>query len=502
MRKQKQYRQPQPAAKKAAVNLQTVFSRVATDPQTWSYLRELPNPDPILRKAGKNSDIYHAISRDAHVIGELRTMRAGLLAFQTELVPGGSDKASMDSFEAAKKLFNRPPSTNTRWQDFDWHLYSAILFGFSSVHLGPFIKTDDRWLPQSIEAWETRRFVFDPEHNLLLKTKESPQGIELDPRRFFCVRHMPSPDNAYGVALLSSCFWPWTFKHGGFQFFVQLCERFGVPFPIGKYPVGSDQKDIDQLLEGLSMLVTHGIGALPDDASVEILERKGGGEPVQAQLIDLCNREMSKALTSQTLATEQNGQGARAASDTHARRASENQRADRALVVDGRNQILQILHGVNFNGGEPPKWIFKDRREVNSETVSRVRETGRLVPVSKEWAYNELGVPVPKEGEELLEVVDDGKGIATPAKVDFSAKDDEFTGFDSAIDKQVAAIFQFAKNAKDLQELRTHIEQAMPGITASGIAEITRQALTLEYLSGMSEADDGQELELELSKRS
>jgi len=491
MRKQKYYRQPQPAAKKTADNLQTIFSRVATDPQTWAYLRELPNPDPILRKAGKNSDIYHAISRDAHVIGELRTMRAGLLAFQTELVPGGSDKASMDSFEAAKKLFNRPPSTNTRWQDFDWHLYSAILYGFSSVHLGPFIKTDDRWMPQSIEAWETRRFVFDPEHNLLLKTKEAPHGIELDPRRFFCVRHMPSPDNAYGVALLSSCFWPWTFKHGGFQFFVQLCERFGVPFPIGKYPEGSEQKDIDDLLEGLSRLITDGIAAIPENSKVEILERKGGGEPVQAQLIDLCNREMSKALTSQTLATEQNGQGARAASDTHARRASENQRADRALVVDGRNQILQILHEINFNGGEPPKWIFKDRREVNSETVSRVRETGRLVPVSKEWAYNELGVPVPKDGEDLLEVVDDGKGIATPAKVDFSAKDDELSGFDSATDAQVAAIFQFAKSAKDLQELKTHIEQAMPGITASGMSDMTRQMLTLEFLQGMSEAEDG-----------
>lgn len=471
-------------------NLKVLFSRAATDPQSWALLRELPNPDPILRKAGKTAEIYHSISRDAHVIGELRTMRAGLLAFQTELVPGGEDQASQDSYLMAKKLFNRPPSINLRWADLDWHLYSAILHGFSVLHLGPYEKSDDqRWQPSTIEAWENRRFSFNPDHQLLLKTKLQPQGVDVDSRRFFCVRHMPAPDNAYGIALLSSCFWPWTFKHGGFQFFVQLCERFGVPFPIGKYPQGAESKDIDDLLDGLSKLVTDGIAAIPDDTSVEILERKGGGEPVQAQLIDLCNREMSKALTSQTLATEQNGQGARAASETHAKRAGENQRADRALVSDGRNQILQILHEVNFNGGEPPVFMFKDKRDVNLEAVNRVRETGRLVPVSKKWAYSELGVPEPKDNEEVLEITDESSGIATPAKADFSAPDDELTGFDSAVDSQLKTIYQFAKNANDLQELKQQIEQAMPGITASGMADMTRQMLTLEFLQGMTDAD-------------
>ncbi len=55
-----------------------------------------------------------------------------------------------------------------------------------------------------------------------------------------------------------------------------------MPFPIGKYPQGAESKDIDDLLDGLSKLVTDGIAAIPDDTSVEILERKGGGEPVQA----------------------------------------------------------------------------------------------------------------------------------------------------------------------------------------------------------------------------
>lgn len=480
-------------------DLRSVFSRIATDPNAWQLLRALPNPDPIIRKAGKRAEVFAEISRDAHVIGELRSMRAGLLAYPTELVPGGTDAASMASYEVAKRLFSAEPGINSRWADIDWHLYSAILNGYACLHLGKFIQVEGFWVPSSIEAWENRRFAFDPDHRLLLKTKANLDGEPTDSRRFLCVRHMPAPDNAYGIALLSSCFWPWTFKHGGFQFFVQLCERFGIPFPIGKYPQGAEQKDINDLLDGLAKLVEDGIAAIPDDTSVEILERKGSGEPVQAQLIELCNREMSKALTSQTLASEQNGQGARAASETHAKRAGENQRADRALVSDARNQIIAIVHQVNFTSGRPPKFIFKDRRDINLETVNRVRETARLVPVTTSWAYAEMGVPEPKEGEALLEVKDSGQGIATPTKTDFSAP--EFNEFDQVTAAEIGRLWQFAKNAESLEELRTHILQSMPGISANAMSDVLKQTLELEFLQGMSDANDGQELELELSAR-
>ncbi len=58
----------------------------------------------------------------------------------------------------------------------------------------------------------------------------------------------------------------------------------------------------------------------------------------------------------------------------------------------------------------------------------------------KKWAYNELGVPEPKDNEEVLEITEESSGIATPAKADFSAPDDEFTGFDSAVDSQLKTI--------------------------------------------------------------
>lgn len=475
---------------KSVARLTKLYQQNATDPNGWAFINELPNPDPILRKSGKTTAIYEEIVRDPHVIGELRSLRAGLFSFHAELVPGDDDPQSVESYELAKRFFDAKPSPNMEWGDVDWHIYSATLFGFSVIHFGAFEKVDGYWLPSTIETWKGSRFAFDVNHNLLVKTKENPRGELTDPNRWACVRHMPSAQNPYGLALLSSCFWSWTFKHGGFKFFVQLCERFGVPFPVGKYPVGSQQRDIDNLLDGLANLVSDGVAAIPDDTSTEILESKASGDPVPLQLINLCNSEMSKALTSQTLATEQQNGGARAASETHAKRAGENQRADRGLVVSARNQILEAIHNVNFTGGKPPKYIFKDKRDVSSDTVNRVLETAKILPVSMTWAYKELAVPKPKDGEEILQVSASDLGINTPPQEnDFSAKDDDnaaFDEFDKATAIEVEKLWQFAQNANSLEELQKQISGAFPGMTDGALTDVAKAAFELEFMQQMN----------------
>lgn len=477
--------------------LQKMFNMSQSDPNQWAMMRELPNPDPILRKAGKSALIYDEIAADAHVIGELRTLCSGMFAFTAELVPGGDDAASKKSYELAKTLMARKPAINTEWMDVDWHNYSAILHGFAVTHLGAYEKADNTWLPNKIEMWPASRFVFTPDHELLLKTRDNPHGEELVDQRWTCVRHMPSAKNPYGVALLSSCFWPWMFKHGGFKFFVQLCERFGVPFPVGKHPVGKTDDQVDELIDGLAKLITDGIATIPDDSSIEIIESKLSGEPVQKQLIDMCNAEMSKALTSQTLATEQKS-GARAASETHAKRAGENQRADRARVSSYRNQILEAIHHVNFDGGEPPKYIWRDKKEINLDAVNVIRETAKLIKVTEDHAYKTLGVPKPQEGQAVLEVRDDGAGIATAAKQDFAAKDsnhmdvNSFDEFDQATDVEIAKIFEFAKHSASLTELKDKIIYEFPNLSGTALADVASKALELEFLQGMDEANSSE----------
>ena len=52
----------------------------------------LPNPDPILRRSDKYAEVFDAIASDAHVMGELRSIKSDLNRFQHVLVPGDDSR--------------------------------------------------------------------------------------------------------------------------------------------------------------------------------------------------------------------------------------------------------------------------------------------------------------------------------------------------------------------------------------------------------------------------
>ncbi|MDK2593522.1 hypothetical protein [Pseudoalteromonas obscura] len=156
--------------------------------------------------------------------------------------------------------------------------------------------------------------------------------------------------------------------------------------------------------------------------------------------------------------------------------------------------MLETIHRVNFDGGEPPKYVWRDKKEINLETVNVIRESARMVPVSKDYVYKTLGIPEPQKGEELLEIKDDGQGIASAPKQDFSSDKQgadipNFDEFDQATDTEIKKIFEFAKHANDLDELKQNILDEFPNISNSALAEVAAKALELEVLEGMNEAN-------------
>jgi len=333
-----------------------------TDPRFYSSLALLPNPDPILRKAGKSEDVYDAIQSDAHVIGELRAIKADLQRFQHVLTPGGERRVDRRAFELCQQVIARAPAPLTTWPDVFWNIAQSTFRGLSAQEI-VWQQDSGVWLPEAILDRPKRRFSFSGEGELRLLTRNAPLlGEPMQPMYWLIDRHMPSYDNPYGVALLSSCFWPYTFKHAGMRWFVKFCERFGIPFPVGKYPTGSDPKVIDALSDALEELVEAGFAAIEEGGAIELLEsgKGGSGKLAQHQLVDVCNAEMSKALTSQTLATEQTGPGgARAASETHAERGSGVNDGDRERIAFTLDRLWAEITRINVGpDAKPPTSDF------------------------------------------------------------------------------------------------------------------------------------------------
>jgi phage gp29-like protein len=373
-----------------------------TDPRFYSALTVLPNPDTVLRKLGKSGEAFDAIVSDAHVIGELRSVRSSLLGYESRLQAGGETPADARALELCEQFMEQRPAPGLRWPDVIWNMAQAVFRGYQ-VHEVVWRREGQYLMPASVLDRPGRRFVYGTDNTLRLVTRSSMiEGEELGPYKWLVTRHMPSHDNPYGVALFSSCFWPYTFKHSGFRYFVKFCEKYGIPWAIGKYPQGTPKAEQDALADALAQMVEDAVAAIPGDGSVELLEASSSGQLVHERLIDICNREMSKALTSQTLATEIQGDGSRAASQTHREREKAVNESDRAIVEDTMNELLGWITELNIQGARPPRFEFFEETEARQEWVDVFDKARHFVDIPKAFAHERLQIPMPAEGDEVL----------------------------------------------------------------------------------------------------
>ncbi|MBU1187756.1 MAG: DUF935 domain-containing protein [Gammaproteobacteria bacterium] len=361
----------------------------------------LPNPDPILRRLGRGQEVYEAIGYDAHVISEIRPMRAALLKYEHRINPASDRSPDMQAQALCDEVMRRPPAPGMSWGDALWQMQKAALMGFS-VHEMIWARDGSYLLPDRILDREQRRFEFNPDNELMLRTAGHRPVLLDQPHKWLLSRHMPSAANPYGVALFSAIFWPWTFKHQGFRYFVKFAERFGIPWTIGRYPSGTGKEQQDELADALAELVENAVAAVPDSGAVELIGANAKGEGPQERLIDLCNSEISKALSSQTLATEIQGEGSRAASETHAARGEGVAECDRRIPVDTMNALFRSITELNVPGANPPTFEFYEEAKARQEWVDVLDVARKFIQVPASFAHARLQIPMPKDGEDLL----------------------------------------------------------------------------------------------------
>ena len=224
--------------------------------------------------------------------------------------------------------------------------------------------------------------------------------------RFVISRHMATSTNPYGLALLSSCFWPWTFKTGGWKYFVEFCKRHGLPWPIGRYPHGTGDKEIDALAGALEAMLNSGYAVVQEGTGVEMLvpNAPGGGNLPQERLITLCNREMSKALTSQAMIGEQLSVGAKAAADTAKDRQNEVHDSDRDIAAAGISQIFRWITLYNIGDDvAPPRLEFFKKQVAGKERAETYQIAANMgAKPSRNAMLEELDIPIAEDDQDAL----------------------------------------------------------------------------------------------------
>lgn len=487
-----------------------------TDPDFFALLPTLPNPDPILRKIGQADRVYASIMADPHVIGEVRSIRGEFRAMDYRVVTWDeTNRRAQEARELCEWWIQRiSPNPTADWLEIQWQMLSAIFYGHR-VHELVWDTLDGAALPTQIIDVPGRRVGFSSDAEFMLRSKGHPQGELVDPYRFAVSRHMATMENPYGIALLSSCYWPWVFKNGGWQYFVKYCERHGLPWPVARYPDGTDDKDIDKLAVAIAAMIDDGFAVVPQGNEVELLVPTGSaGDLPQERLISLANREISKALTGQAMVGELQKVGARAASETAHERQKAIQDSDRDIAAATFGRIFRWITDFNLGMDVPaPELEFFKQEAAGKERaeVYRIAAQAGARP-SKKAMLDELNIPAALDDEDaLLPIPVAVPGVLTkppgqPATAEFAApgdapplSDDQVAAENAAIDAADAALAneviepiarmlaQFEQEGKTLVEFQAALGDMLGTMDIDTLRDVTDKALALAFAQGYAD---------------
>lgn len=335
----------------------------------WGYL---PDPDPILLKTGQSTKVFEDLLSDAHVFACYQSRKAGVLTSEWKLeYPKGTEKQA----KFYDNLLRDLPIEQIISQMLD-----APFYGFSAMEV-VWKSVDGKWTPVRIEQKPNEWFVFDPKNQLRFLSRNNQFPGQLLPRfKFLVPRNFPTYQNPYGIRILSRCFWPVVFKRGGYKYWAQFMEKFGIPWLIGKVPRGTTIEDRTEMLGKLTEMVQSAAAVINDDEAVEGLElgRKGqaGRENIFEGMINSANGEISKAILTQTLTTEIGDQGAYAASQSHLTVRDDLCWLDKKIIIEEFNKLFRWCNQFNFG---MDSWPYIRFIEEEKDLEPQARRDTQLV---------------------------------------------------------------------------------------------------------------------------
>jgi phage gp29-like protein len=471
-----------------------VATRLAAGDLT-SLFGVLPNPDPVLKQMGKDIEVYRNLTVDPLVKGARRRRIGAVVAMERGFDRELSKRTPARVLKACEEAF-----AALDVQSLIRSLVDGSFYGYrvAEVMWGP---SNGLMLPQRVIAKPSEWFGFDGEDGeLRFKPRRSITGEVVPPRKFITVGKMRSWENPYGEPDLASCFWPVTFKRGGFKFWMTFVEKYGMPWAVGKQPRSATPKDANDLADKLEAMVRDAVAVIPDDSSVELLTMQGStSSDLYESFMMFCRSEISVALlgNNQSVEMQSNKASAEAAGEVERQLRDD----DAEMVAQGLNDLARWICEVNFPGAVPPVYCFWEQEEVDEVLAGRDEKLKRaganFTNQYFERAYNL------QPGD--LQAAAAANPPADPGLASFAdpATDDEpedQAALDAAIEQLPADAIQAAmkklltpalkaiETASTPDEVRQALADAWPEMDASDIEELMTRAYFVADLVGRDSA--------------
>ncbi|MFC0822070.1 DUF935 domain-containing protein [Pasteurella multocida] len=372
-----------------------------------------------LLKAAEEGDLIAQVElaedmeeRDAHLQSELGKRRSTLLTVDWKISPplNATPEEQKDA-----ELINEILRDATWLKECIFDATDAILKGFSCQEI--------EWEPNLIDGLKLIRNVHwrDPAWFMLPKEKlnelrlrdGSKEGVQLS--EFGWVKHISKAKTGYlsRIGLVRTLIWPFLYKNYSARDFAEFLEIYGLPMRLGKYPEGATTTEKNTLLRAVMSIGHNAGGIIPRGMEIEFQKAVDGDSSSFMAMIEWAEKSMSKAILGGTLTSQADGAtSTNALGNVHndvrmELRDSDLSRLEQTLTRD----LVYPLYALNCKSFKSvrriPRFEFETTESEDANkfaySLAKLVNIGFKIPL--EWAHNKVEIPMAKEGEKILEIV-------------------------------------------------------------------------------------------------
>lgn len=456
-------------------------------------LLQQPLDDVLQLRGGGDYLIYRELLRDDQIGSTFQQRRLAVISKEWGVDPGGERPVDQQAAE-----FIRNQLHNLGWDRITDRMLFGVFYGYAVAECiwqrqGKHIGLAD------IKVRERRRFGFDGEGRLRLKTMHDPQGELLPDRKFWAFSTgSDNDDEPYGLGLAHWLYWPAFFKKADLKYWLVFLERFGQPTALGEYPDGkTDEHKKAKLLEALQAINTDSGITIPQGMKITLLEAARSGTADYAALYEKMDEAIAKVVLGQTASVH--GTPGRLGNDELQGDVRQDLiKADADLISESFNRsVVRWLIDWNFPGAAYPR-VYR-KVELDEDLLRRAQRDQIISSMGYKPAPGYINETYGGEWEERAmpdynwqqpepEAPAFAASTAQPSPAELLTNQLE-TRAAPVVESWLDTIETMLEQAQSLEEFRAMLLAAFADLPTDQLGELIGQASTAAQAAGFYDVE-------------
>lgn len=444
----------------------------------------LPDPDTVLRKMSAGPRVLDTIIADPKVASVMET-RQDANALKPWVWVAGADPGQGPTADAQALrdalATHLSPERMYYWVD---EMLDAPFMGTIPVELIWHKNGSGHYIAE-LMPWESERVDFNPSGvPFFVESAGGMRKLHTIPYgKMVLVRHKPRRKNPYGRRLLSSMFWPVTFKRTSTQYWIKFARRYGIPKTLAWLPENIYDERKDETTAMLEMMVEDAVGVLIEGTQAD---SKLGGDSdgdLFASLRAAMDAEIAEVALGQPLTSSMPTRGTQALGTVQERVEIRRELYDERMIARTGDAIGRLFRDVVAPSVPAP--TYRPQADpLNRDRISRDRD---IADISSRRFTPEYFEDVYGIDARYLEDVPPGaqfaSGVEEREAVDAFVAE-QIRAVSPVSDEDVREIMEKIKSASSYEDVRRAVSSL--DLRAPDMAHIIEQALVAAHLYGRS----------------